>query len=624
MKPMPTIPRAMLALALLPALAFAQRGRQPAPVPDRAELEAAFEELLSGSSLVGWFTDDAKPVTAKPGADSYRIKKVTKLEGDFWRFEAVIPFGEKELTLPIAIEVKWAGDTPVLTLTDLAIPGMGSFTARILFYGDQYAGTWSSPIHGGHMYGSVQKDAPPAEESEGVDEKEADGEKQLMLLPQGDERAASPADDLDETSPHWPSFRGHRARGVAEGESVPETWDVESGENVLWKTPVPGLAHSSPIVWGNQVFLTSAVRTESDEEAELTVGLYGSIEPVADEGPHAFLVMAYDKTSGELLWERTAIEATPKVKRHPKGSHAASTPATDGEHVVAFFGTEGLYAYDMDGELLWSKDLGTLDQGFYMMPDAQWGFSSSPVLHAGRVLVQCDVQGQSFVAAFDADTGKELWRTERDEVPTFGGPTIYEVDGHTRLAVNGWKHIGGYDFETGEEVWKLVGGGDIPVPMPIVAHDLIFITNAHGRMAPIYAVRADATGELEGKADPETAMAWMTPRRGNYMQTPLVYGEHLYTCSDAGVVACFDAASGEELYRERLGTGPSGFTASPIATDSKLYFTSEEGEIVVIAAGPTFEVIATNEMGETCMATPAISEGTLLWRTRGHLVAIGL
>jgi outer membrane protein assembly factor BamB len=274
----------------------------------------------------------------------------------------------------------------------------------------------------------------------------------------------------------WPSFRGAGGAGVADGGPTVTTWNVETGEHVRWKTPIPGLAHSSPVIAGDRLFVTTAVR--EGDSAELTVGLYGDIRPVDDEGMHAFKVYCLDRATGAIRWERTAIEAVPKIKRHPKGSHAASSPATDGRFVVAFFGSEGLYCYDVDGDLKWSKDLGVLDSGFYMVPDAQWGFASSPIIHGDMVILQCDVQKDSFLAALKLETGEELWRTPRDEVPTWATPTVDVRPDRKQVICNGWKHIGGYDLETGEALWSLRGGGDIPVPRPVVAHDLVYITPA--------------------------------------------------------------------------------------------------------------------------------------------------
>lgn len=433
--------------------------------------------------------------------------------------------------------------------------------------------------------------------------------------------AALPAGEAVDAN--WPSFRGLRASGLGTGEP-PLEWDVDSGESIRWKTPVPGLAHSSPVVWGDRLFVTTAVSDSGDED--LKVGLYGDVQPVEDDSVHSFRVYALDKITGEILWEREAHRGVPKIKRHTKSTHANPTPATDGERVVAFFGSEGLYAWDMDGEPLWSKDLGVLDAGFYVVKAAQWGFSSSPVLVDGKVVVQCDVQGQSFVAAFDAATGEELWRTNRDEVPTFGSPTVYEAGGRKIIAVNGWRHIGAYDLATGEEVWRFRGGGDIPTPTPVVAGDLVFITNSHGNLAPICAVRVGARGAID-LADGQTSsdgIAWCHFRDGAYMQTPIVVGEHLYVCRDNGVLGCYKAATGEEIYRQRLGKGgTSGFTASAVAAAGHIYYANETGDVFVVKAGPEFELVATNELGEIVMATPAVSDGVLYFRTRGHVVAIG-
>jgi len=418
---------------------------------------------------------------------------------------------------------------------------------------------------------------------------------------------------------NWPGFRGQFAAGVADGHSTPTTWDVEKNQNLKWKTPLPGLAHSCPAVWGDRVFVTTAVSRK--EDPTLKIGMYGDVTPVEEAEVHAWKLYCLDKATGKIRWERTAHTGVPKVKRHPKSSHANSTPATDGEHVVAFFGSEGLYCYDLSGKPLWEKDFGMLDSGFFTIPSAQWGFGSSPVIHSGRVILQCDVQKDSFLAAFDVKTGDQLWRTPRDEVPTWSTPTIYEHDGKTRIAVNGFKHIGGYDFLTGKEVWRMKGGGDIPTPTPVVAHALLFFTSSHGGMSPIYAVRAAATGEvtLEGGATSNDGVAWSYPRAGCYMPTPIAYGDHLYLCRDGGSLTCYSAKTGQQVYSNRA---KGSYTASPVAADGKLYLTAEKGNVHVVKAGPEFELLATNSMGEICMATPAVSEGILLFRTRGHVVAV--
>jgi outer membrane protein assembly factor BamB len=334
--------------------------------------------------------------------------------------------------------------------------------------------------------------------------------------------------------------------------------------------------------------------------------------------------MCADKATGKIAWEQTMHSGVPAIKRHTKATHANATLATDGSAIVAMLGSEGLYAYTMDGDLMWKKDLGVLDAGWYMLPAAQWGFSSSPVIHDGKVVIQADVQKNSFLAVFDLKSGKELWRTARTDVPTFGTPTIHTVAGRTQIIVNGWRHIGAYDFETGKEIWKLTGGGDIPVPVPVIGDGLIFITNAHGPMSPVYAIRETATGDISLDKDQTSNqhVAWASLRDGAYLISPVVYQGVLYVCKSNGVINAFDAKTGERLYQQRLGSGTTGFTASIVAGDGKVFFTSEEGDVHVVKAGRTFELLGTNPLGEVTLATPAISEGVLYFRTDKSLIAV--
>jgi outer membrane protein assembly factor BamB len=265
-----------------------------------------------------------------------------------------------------------------------------------------------------------------------------------------------------------------------------------------------------------------------------------------------------------------------------------------------------------------------LESSFYVAPDAQWGFASSPILFDGMVIVQCDVLKDSFLAAFDVCGGRELWRVSRDDVPTWSTPTVYQGEIRTELIVNGYRHAGGYDAWTGKELWRLGGGGDIPVPTPVVANGLVFLSSAHGGQNPLCAIRLGATGDVTPNGDHERRgpIAWYRERDGIYMQTPIVYGDYLYACRDNGVLSCYAAQTGERFYRERLGNGSAGFSASPVAADGRLYFTSEEGDVYVVRAGPTFEVLATNRIGEVCMATPAISDGMILIRAKSHVYGI--
>ena len=437
----------------------------------------------------------------------------------------------------------------------------------------------------------------------------------LLLLGGPSVTSTLAADDLDG---NWPQFRGPSSRGIADGHATRTEWDVDADDGILFRVDLPGLSHASPVIWGDLLFVTCA---ERDGEPELKIGLYGSGDSVEDEGEHVFSVFCLDKNSGEILWDKVAFEGVPEVKRHPKATHNNSSPAVGSEHVVAFFGSEGLYCYDHEGVLLWEKDFGVLDCGAPGQRKYQWGFASSPVIHGDHVIVQCDVQDQSFLAVLRLEDGEELWRTDRDEDPTWGTPNVDVRQGRAQVLCNGYKHIGGYDLHTGKELWRMAGGGDVPVPTLTVADDLIYVTSAHGRMAPICAIDVMAEGEIEMKED-DPRMKWFYPRRGIYMQTPVIYRGQAYFCNDAGILGCMDAKTGETHYRERLGEGNSGFSASGVAADGKLYFPSEEGAVHVIAAGPQFEKLASNPLGDICMASPAISEGVLYFRTRSHVVAI--
>ncbi len=430
-------------------------------------------------------------------------------------------------------------------------------------------------------------------------------------------RAADPRPGID-----WPSFRGHRAVGVAEGFPLAETWDVAAGKGVRWKSAVEGLGHSSPVIWGDRIYLTTAVSGKTD--AGLKPGYYGDIASVTDDTPHTWKLISLDKKTGKTIYSRTILTGVPAVKRHLKSTHANATLATDGTTLVAMLGSEGLHAFDMDGRPRWKQDFGVLDSGFYMVPAAQWEFSSSPVLHDGVVIVLADVQKGSFIAAHDAKTGKQVWRTTRGDVPTFGTPTIHEAGGRTMVLVNGWRHSGAYDFKTGEEIWKLNGGGDIPTPTPITAHGFVYITNAHGPMRPVYAIKETARGDISLPPNTTSSehVAWAALKDGAYMSTPVVYGDLLYVCAWNGVLVAFDAKTGERVYQQRLGEG-GAFTSSIVAGDGKLYLANEDGDVFVVKAGRTFEQVAKNTVGELMFATPAISQGTLYFRTNRSVIAIG-
>jgi len=421
---------------------------------------------------------------------------------------------------------------------------------------------------------------------------------------------------------NWPQFRGPQASGVGE-TAVPTTWNVESGENLRWQTPIPGLAHASPIVWGDHVFLATAVKPGA--KPELKIGLYGDGASYTEKEPHQWRLFCLDKASGRILWDQLGHQSAPRLERHTKATHCNSTPATDGKRIVALFGSEGLFCFDMQGQKLWHKDLGKLHAAPFDMPSLQWGFASSPILHDGKVIVQVDTISEQFLAVFDGTDGRELWRQPRKELSSWCTPIVAETPGRTQIVVNGWKEIGGYDFKTGQALWWLREGGDVPVASPILNRDRVILTSGHGKYRPMRSVRLDAAGDITPSDISLTnqAVMWCHPRKGNYLQTPIVVGDLLWGCSNDGIVTCFDAQSGRINYEERIGGGGQGFTASPVAAAGKLFFTGEQGDVFVIAASEKFTIVATNKIGGICLATPAISGGTLFFRTTEKLLALG-
>ena len=422
---------------------------------------------------------------------------------------------------------------------------------------------------------------------------------------------------------NWPSFRGPNASGVADGKPTPTSWDASKGTNILWKTPIPGLAHSSPVVWGNRVFVTTAVSSKGNEN--FRHGLFGDVTSDTDLSKHAWHVYCLDRHTGKIIWDQIASEGLPKVKRHIKSSHASSTPATDGKNVVAFFGSEGLFCYDANGKLQWKKDLGILDAGWFYDPGYQWETASSPIIYKNLVIVQCDVQKDSFIAAYDLKDGKQVWRTPREEIPSWGTPTIYEGPSRVELITNATRAVRGYDPATGKELWKLVGNPEVTATTPVAAQGLIFICNSYNPNQPIYAIRAGATGDISLKKD-ETSnqyVAWSMQRGGTYMPTPIIYGDYLYTCANHGIIACYNFKTGERVYQQRISETTSSYSASPVAANGKIYLSSEDGDIFVVKAGSKYELIATNPMGEVLMATPAISDGMIFVRGQHSVFAIG-
>lgn len=432
----------------------------------------------------------------------------------------------------------------------------------------------------------------------------------------------------------WPSFRGPQASGIADGQNPPIEWDVETGHNVLWKVPIPGLGHSSPVVWNDRIFLTTAISDNPD--SIFLPGLDGTIDRRTDRFRQEWRVYGIDRESGEVVWMRQPVSGPPSVQRHPKNSYATATPATDGEHVVVLLSTGGLYCYDFDGELLWETDLGPLNSGASYDVTYEWAAGSSPIIWEDLVIVQADQQEGSFIAGFDVDTGEQVWLTPRDVISSYSTPTIHRGADRVELVTNGAESFRGYDPRTGQELWRLSSRPiDVPptrsdpftwatVATPVSADGLMFVSSVFLQAQVIFAVREGAVGDIS-LASEETAswhVAWRAPRNGPYLTTPLAYRGFLYVISGGGILNIFETGTGERVHQMRVGGMAGTYSASPVAADGRLYIANEDGDVFVVTAAPEYELLATNSMGEVTLTTPAISEGQIFIRTRNHLFAM--
>lgn len=424
-----------------------------------------------------------------------------------------------------------------------------------------------------------------------------------------------------ESNTQWPSYRGYFASGYSNNTNLPDSFNIETSYNVRWNMEIPGLGLSCPVIWDNRVFITTAI-SEEDSEGYLT-GRYGDIAPVADSSNHIWKLYCIDKKSGEINWEQTLHEGIPSVKRHPKSSHANTSVATDGKHVVVFLGTEGLFCFDVKGNLLWERDFGLIMSAWNVVPSAEWEFCSSPIIFQDKVIIQADALNTSFVEVLNLKTGETLWKKDRDEVAGWCSPNVYFDKDKPRVVVNGYKHRGAYDLNSGEEIWKMDGGGDIQIPTPVIWKNLLFFTSAHGRHAPLMAVKTNAVGEVpypESDSIPGPNFAWFYDRGGSYMSTVLVYDSLLYRLRWNGTLACFDPRTGEEIYSETVN--PESFIASPIASDGKLYLVSEEGTVFIVKSGREFEILKKIPLEEASLVTPAISKDVIIFRTSSKLIAV--
>ena len=417
---------------------------------------------------------------------------------------------------------------------------------------------------------------------------------------------------------NWTRFRGPNADGVAkDDERLPITWS--QSENVKWVTDVAGWGWSCPVVWGDKIFVTSVV-----SDAENTApkkGLYqgmGVRNP--DKGVHHWMVFCFDLKTGKELWKHEAHTGEPEIPRHPKSSYASETPTTDGQRLYVLFGDVGLYCYDLDGKKLWSHKIQARKTFF------DYGAAASPVVHDGQVMIVYDNQEESYIASFDADSGQQLWKTERDEKSTWATPFIWQNQQRTEIVVCGKRRNRSYDL-SGKEIWSFNGRmSSLVIPSPFAAHNLLYITSGYvgDSHRPVFAIKPGASGDISLGED-ETSnefIQWYQPKSGPYNTSPIVYGDNYYTLHDRGFLTCHNAKTGEEVFgKQRFPSGAS-FTASPWAYNGKLFFLSENGKTFVVDAGPDFEVSQTNDLEELCLSTPSVSQGNLLIRTATKLYCI--
>lgn len=383
---------------------------------------------------------------------------------------------------------------------------------------------------------------------------------------------------------YWPRWRGPSGQGLATGTGYPDTWSAT--QNVLWKKPIPGRGNSSPIVWGDRILLTAAY-----------------------DGGRRLSVLAFRRSDGSLLWESFAPEGRSQ-STHFKNGHASATPVTDGDRVYVSFGSRGLVAFDMTGKAVWQQDLGRMD--------AYHGTAGSPLLYKNRIILYQDQYSGSFIAAFDTRTGRQLWRTSRDASVGWGTPIAIRAGDHDEIIVHSERMVQAYNPDTGRELWRCNGNLWEVIPTPVVGYGMVFCSS--GRAGPTLAIRPGGQGDVT-----RSHVVWTSPRGSPFVPSPILYGEQLYMVNDmAGIVTSLDAATGRALWQGRLGVPQrEGFSASPVAVDGKVFFSNDDGETFVLRAGPKFDLLHVNRIGERTLASPALVDGRWYIRTERNLIAIG-
>ncbi|HSR67716.1 MAG TPA: PQQ-binding-like beta-propeller repeat protein [Acidobacteriota bacterium] len=408
------------------------------------------------------------------------------------------------------------------------------------------------------------------------------------------EKASNEADESgvymlgvsEEGRQYWPRWRGPSGQGWVKGEGYPVTWS--SSENVLWKTEVPGAGNSSPIVWGDYIFLTSAY-----------------------EGGERRAILAFERSDGSLAWEAFA-PTDPKLARpYPKNGFASSTPVTDGERVYAYLGGHGLMAVDFEGKIAWTAGVGDVSRAFH-------GTAGSPLLYKDKLILYQDLPENAFIAAFNKHSGEEIWRTPREGRVGWGTPVAVRAGDRDEIVVSSNRAVNAYDPETGSELWTCRGNTFEVIPTPVVGHGLLFCSS--GRAGPTLAIRPGGSGDVT-----ETHLEWRAAKGSPFVPSPILHGDLLYMINDMlSILTVYEAESGDLVYQARMGKPVrEGFSSSPVAVGDKLFFTNDEGQTFVVQAGREYNLLHTNEMGEPILASPALVDGTWYWRTQNHLIAIG-
>jgi outer membrane protein assembly factor BamB len=416
---------------------------------------------------------------------------------------------------------------------------------------------------------------------------------------------------------HWPQFRGPQSTGVVEDPALPDKWSAT--ENVAWKAAIPGLGWSSPIVWGDRIFVTSVISAAEIETPKK--GLYfGGNRLDVPKDEHRWMVYCVDWKTGKILWESEAFRGAPKTARHLKNSYASETPVTDGERLYAYFGNVGLFCYDLKGKQLWKQMFEPRPTRF------GWGTAASPVVYKDRLYIVNDNDEKSFFAAYDKKTGQEIWKIEREVGSNWVTPYIWENKRRTEIIVPATKAVRAYDL-SGKVLWEFKGMSTIVIPTPFSKFDLLYIASGYvgDQHRPVYAVRPGASGDISLKQG-ETSnefIAWYLPQGGPYNPSPIIYGDYYYTLYDRGFFTAHDAKTGKLIYdKQRIDPASGAFTSSPWAYNGKIFCLSEDGDTFIIQAGAEYKLVGKNSLDEMCMATPAMARGSLIIRTASKLYRI--